>query len=356
MSTPIKIKLVRSDDVDIFLQSCSLSEFSETLQLSSMADIEAVDPGFLQLAGMDHHQIGIFFKARRDLRSNVCMTSPLKPYDLKLSSKCIESQRIEESSEDIVAAAIEGNLAELQMLLKQDRSLVNCVGMDNQTTPLMFAAKNGNRHCIEALLKQGAEINKHICDPSLCIHKWTAFHFAVDSGQLNCVMSLIDANCDTHNPREIGEPERHWENPRVPDKMAQLLRTVQSEQEQCAARQRLAFARGMSVCESLVYFLSDDLVEQCLRNIEHRRAPRRVVVRAEVEQSRRYVPPVDEQHPMRFEPVSLENVHQLKLSELHQRATELGLAKSLLDAALDDVEPRQSLVTVLRSHNSNVSF
>ena len=32
------------------------------------------------------------------------------------------------------------------------------------------------------------------------------------------------------------------------------------------------------------------------------------------------------------------------------------LNKSLLDAALDDVEPRQSLVTVLRSHNSNVSF
>ena len=118
------------------------------------------------------------------------------------SNVCNVSDELERRAkgDEFINSCIAGQADKVKKMLEKDHSLINCCSLDGQTSPLMFAAKNGRASCVEVLLSHGAAVDHRIDDPALCIHSWTAYHFAVDGGKTDCVTALVDAGCDVCPP------------------------------------------------------------------------------------------------------------------------------------------------------------
>ena len=67
-----------SHTVSDWLTSISLEQFSGSLSMGSLQDVERIDACALQMAGLDQAQIKMFFRGRRTLRTRVSAASPVK--------------------------------------------------------------------------------------------------------------------------------------------------------------------------------------------------------------------------------------------------------------------------------------
>ncbi|XP_014274691.1 26S proteasome non-ATPase regulatory subunit 10-like [Halyomorpha halys] len=108
---------------------------------------------------------------------------------LFVTAQCkeVDKNRLWSNLTPLQLAAIEGRVAEVEIILKEKRESVNGV---NGISPLHWAALRGHVHVIRMLLKFGADIR------SLDHEKNTALHMAAVSGSPEAVEELIIAKAE----------------------------------------------------------------------------------------------------------------------------------------------------------------
>ena len=179
----------------------------------------------------------------------------------------------EEPNELLLQTAVSGDAANLAALLSAPTIDVNYCRED-ETTALMFAAMKGHRDCVELLLSRGASIDCAVREPRLCVHGWTAFHFAAEANRTNCAIALLHAGCDwrlqqiSPNGQQAGAP------PEMSASVRAAIASCELDKRLCRARQRLAFAAGTVVVAGHAAatcpfrMLAHDLVEECCRHLQ----------------------------------------------------------------------------------------
>ena len=179
----------------------------------------------------------------------------------------------EELNELLLQAAVAGDTEKLAAVLAEPTIDVNH-SREDETTALMFAAMKGHRDCVELLLSRGASIDCAVRQPRLCVHGWTAFHFAVEANRTNCAIALLHAGCDWRLQQSSGNDQESS----FPEMSASVRGAVEScdlAKRVCRARQRLAFVCGMiaalpedTAAISPLRMLAPDLVEECCRYLQ----------------------------------------------------------------------------------------
>lgn len=176
-----------------------------------------------------------------------------------------------DASELMLQAAVGGELANLEQLTRV-RGIDLNHSREDETTALMFAAMKGHRDCVELLLTAGAEIDRAVQAPQVCVSGWTAFHYAAESDRTNCAVALLHAGA-THELKQSSRSDQPATPPEMSSAVRAAIADCELQQRRCRARQRLAFARGGSSgagpgCALLL--LSPDLVEECCAHIHKR--------------------------------------------------------------------------------------
>ena len=179
----------------------------------------------------------------------------------------------EELNELLLQTAVAGDTAKLAELLSEPTIDVNHCRED-ETTALMFAAMKGHRDCVELLLSRGASIDCAVREPRLCVHGWTAFHFAAEANRTNCAIALLHAGCDWRLQQSSPNDQQAGALPEMSASVRAAIASCELDKRLCRARQRLAFARGTivvvehaaAICPFRV--LAHDLVEECCRPLQ----------------------------------------------------------------------------------------
>lgn len=95
-----------------------------------------------------------------------------------------------------IEACERGDIDFVHAALKRDESLVNVKSDKYNNTPLMCAAREGQKNIVKLLIDNGADPNIKDCIGA------TALHFALDSGDFAIVALLVNAGVDV-NTRDI---------------------------------------------------------------------------------------------------------------------------------------------------------
>jgi ankyrin repeat protein len=130
--------------------------------------------------------------------------------------------------EELLNAAREGDVEELEHLLSKHAAAVSCPDEVTGKKALHSAAANGHTHAVEVLLDHGA-------DPSArnASHN-TPLHFAALTGQAEATRSLLQRGADAHAVNVFGNTP--FDDARTEEVQAVLMATAgANEEELCTA-------------------------------------------------------------------------------------------------------------------------
>ena len=180
----------------------------------------------------------------------------------------------EELNELLLQAAVAGDTDKLAALLAEPSIDVNH-SREDETTALMFAAMKGHRDCVELLLSRGASIDCAVREPRLCVHGWTAFHFAAEADRTNCAIALLHAGCEWRLQQSSGNELQAGTLPKMSPSVRGAIESCELAKRVCRARQRLSFACGAIAtlpadgpAISPLRTLAPDLMEECCRYLQ----------------------------------------------------------------------------------------